>query len=206
MRVDRFALVMALSFGLLAPCVVDAAVLGGLQARRLLSKADTALGEGRANEALQLYLELTESEDIGDERRGRALYGAAMAELARPDAERNVEAARQRLATYRESFPDGDRRLEVAVLDGLLEDIDAIAERKRESIRELEATVGQLQKMAEDQEEEQQKVGESLEQAMERLERSVRSLRSELKAAKAELAKKDEALEKLKQVVVEGGR
>ena len=156
--------------------------LGFFEKRRLHNAADDALARGDAATAAELYQQLVDGLERAEDRRGEALYGAAVAVLASPALEE--EGARAHLAELLEVFPGHERAAEARVLNALLEAPVPAAE-VAPPVAEVDENAGVL----------------------EQLEAKVVRLESQLRAAREELKKKEEAIEKLKELVVgdEGG-
>lgn len=192
--------------------IVLAAVVGcvalPLQAQTLTaSKAKKALKEAKAVEgrdpakALELYRQVADQTAKTSAQRADALYAIALRQLARPAGERDLAAAQTAAQSFASDFPRDERR---PAAQALVATLDLVATQQRDHAQQLaelaataaaEATAKQAATTAKTE----------TSQRVEELETRVRRLRGELEAAKTELAKKEEALQKLKKVVVGGG-
>ena len=164
----------------------DSERLGFFESRRVAKDADRAMAAGRYDQALELFALLVDGLPKTDKRHGEALYGAALASLAQDPQDRSAAV------DYLDALPRGaGPRAEIQALRNLINvGVEEPAEKKSNEVAESkpcptpEPTVG-----TDDGE----------------MKKENQRLKAELAEAKAELKRKDEALEKLKAVVVGGG-
>lgn len=154
---------------------------------RLQSDASNALEAGDFAAASEHYARLAAGSN-GD-RRAESLYFRTVAELSKERDERDEAAAREALDQFLAEFPRHEKAAEARVLAQFLEERSNSRDRLEEILAQAERQV--------DQRAEADNQVESLESKVERL-------GAELAATRAELKKKEEALEKLKQVVIGG--
>lgn len=186
-RLAFLVALLGLSISVLAPTPPLAAQegdsgedLGFFESRDLLSRADDLLEAGDAAAAEVLYERVIAGVDEGTKRRARALLGAALAELSRDAAERDVDAAREHLRAYA-SAPDAEREVIARVLLGVLGRPEPEAEtsppppppRRAEPTGPTEADIASLQ--------------------------------ARIAELEAQLEQKNELIEELRKIVVEGG-
>lgn len=184
-------LVAVLLFPLLAlgpaagPVLAADDSLGFFEARRLEKQAEAAAAAGRSEEAAELYLRLAEGSDPGN-RQARALYGHAVGELSGPAGSRDEAAARRSLDRLLSSYSGHESLPSARALLSLLD------------------AGGPAPVSAPPPPAEPAKTAASDGTARD-LESRVRQLEAQLAATREELAQKEEALRKLKDLVVEGG-
>lgn len=154
--------------------------LGFFESRNLLSRADELLAAGNAVGAEQLYEQVIAGVGEGTKRRARALLGAALAELSREAAVRDVDAARQHLRDY-SSAAEAERDVTVRVLLGLLGTPEPEAESAPSPPPPPRAEPS----------------GPT--------EADIASLRARIADLEARLEQKNDLIEELRKIVVEGG-
>ena len=172
--------------------------LGYFESRRVVKQADQALASGRHDEALELYGRLITGLDSSDERQSEARYRSAMAALLKDPAD--LDLAREHLSALPRSFK-GESGAEVEALRGLLKRIESVAVAEQEAKQAL----ADQEKEAEAEIAAEATETKVVEEDLEKLKKQNARLRNELEQTRAELARKEEALAKLKAVVVGGG-
>lgn len=181
---------------------------GRWEIRRALRDADDALGSGRFDQAAGLYEQVVASTEQDDSQWADALYGLALAQFLLPWEQRDGARAAAALRELADSFPDHDRRLEVAAVLGCFDEAvrrSAEAEGLTERVAELEAAIAEQSARLAEQDATAEGRAESFEAEAAELREEVARLRGRLATTEAELKKKQEALEKVKATLVGGG-
>lgn len=200
---------LALAFALVLAGAAAARDLSPRQLKKSLKEADEKWSDGDVDAAVDVYEEILAATEPGATERADALYALIVVSLG-PDG-RDLGRARTLLSEF-EAFPRYPRRLEVRTLAGLMDS----AESAGTELRRVEAELAQvLDDLESDrrQPEAETAAAESLETSLEaqietlaeklaKAEEELASKDDELRAVRAELAKKEEALEKLRQRVV----
>lgn len=173
------------------------------------NKAKALLKEGAAAEArdpakaLELYRQVADGVVKTSEQRAEALHRIMTLELQRTGGD--FAAARAAGGQLVAEFPRDKR---VPLVRPLIKVLDAWSGAQT-AIAERDASLAAAQAAAAQAATEKEAVAAadkaSSGQKVEELEARLRKMRTELDAAKVELAKKEEALQKLKKVVVGGG-
>ena len=178
--------ILAVATTLLLALPSFAGDLGYFEARRIHRQADEALARGDHDKAAELYHQLADGLDRNQKRRGKALYGAALARLNAGEH----ETAGELLTEMLQVFPNHENKVGAQAMQALLASQTATPAPPPEPVAEPEP--------AEPAAGDDQRVG--------RLESKVARLEGQLREAREELQKKEEAIEKLKELVVgEGG-
>ncbi|MEM9553363.1 MAG: hypothetical protein AAGC60_03830 [Acidobacteriota bacterium] len=155
----------------------------------LLRDADAALEVHSWERAESLYLQVADGRPRSDSRRAKALWGAAIAEIAQPAAERELGLARARLDALLTAYPERDEAVAARALRDLLD--------LRTAETEPAVPPPVPPPVSEDV---------TVESDAERaLRLQVARLERELAEAEAALAEKEAALETLKQAIVGDG-
>jgi predicted RNase H-like nuclease (RuvC/YqgF family) len=182
------------------------------EVRAALREADQAMAAGSFDRAAELYEQVVASTGEGDGQRATALYGLALAQALRPPESRDTARAAAALRELTAAFPRHERSREAAA--GLacfdrLEAAGAETERLGSRVAELEAAAAsqaatieqQAARLAELDAAAEGRAG-TLETESTALRKEVGRLRARLAEVEAELEKKQEALEKVKQTLV----
>ncbi|MEL7058479.1 MAG: hypothetical protein AAGN46_00475 [Acidobacteriota bacterium] len=173
-----------------------AETLGWWAARGLLADARLALEQDDSARAVEIFRRVAEGRPARSDHRTRGLYGAATAELQRPEPD--FDAARGWLSTLLTEM-------------GTARDVRATAARAlhaalaRPPADERVVTIVRSDPAPRDPDADVTPPPEAEPEEVEALRRQLKALSAELAAARAEIVAKDEALEKLKQALVEGG-
>lgn len=178
----------ALCLLFLAPCAI-ADDLGFFASRRILSDAGDALASGKLDTAVDLYTQVIEGTDEGKGRHAQALLGAAVAELGRPNAD--VAAARKHLDAYVASYEAEQKGVARALLQ-LLE--PERTNEGRASRPEAPALAGG----------EPSGDGDGGDSAPAEAAERIAALERQLAAARRTIAEKEQLIEELRKIVVEG--
>lgn len=197
----RFAAALAIAALVFASVPLAAEELSSSRAKKVLKEADAAAAAGDPVKARELYQLVAAGTLKTPARRADALYGLVLVEAGRPSATRDATLLETSLAAFLKDFPKDPRRPVVAALGGLQKDLAG----KDAEIAALGARIAAAE--AELEKRDQAAAGASKESSkrVEELEARQRRLLAEIDNLKAEIAKKDEALKKLKKVVVGGG-
>lgn len=175
-----------------------AAEMNKRQAGNVIKEAQGAEAKGDLVKARELYqLVATDAAKV-PERRADALYHLVLLEAAQPAAARDGDTLDTSAKEFLAQFPKHDGRAVVAAVAGVLADSRSHEGR----VAELEAQIAAAQ---EAHKELTSTGAKDAAKKVEELEGKLRRSNAEVEILKAELAKKDEALKKLKQVVVGGG-
>jgi hypothetical protein len=189
------ALILALVLSAAPP--LAAAEMTGRQAGKVIKEAKTAEGKGDLVKARELYQLVAASTAKAPEQRAAALYQLVLLEAGQPAADRQGETLSTSAKTFLADFPKHEGRGVIAALASLLGESEAHAAR----VVALEA---QIAADAEAQKELASTGASAVAKKVDELESKLRRASAEVEVLKAELSKKDEALKKLKQVVVGG--
>ena len=197
----RFAAALSVAALVFLNGPLAAEELSGSRAKKVLKEADAAAAAGDAVKARELYQLVAAGTLKTPARRADALYGLVLVEAGRPAGTRDAALLDTSLAAFLKDFPKDPRRPVVAALSGLQKDLAG----KDAEIAALGARIAAAE--AELEKRDQAAAGASKESSkrVEELEARQRRLLAEIDNLKAEIAKKDEALKKLKKVVVGGG-
>ncbi|MCG8462087.1 MAG: hypothetical protein MI919_37870 [Holophagales bacterium] len=171
------------------PLAAEGASVGWFESMRIERQAQAALAAGEGAAASEAFGRLIGGLETGKKRHGRALHGAALAELQKPEAERDLDLARLWLDRFLADYPSHSDR---AAARSLRNALTAPAPKPEKRPAPPPAPPAPA---SEDPE---------TNARVEVLESRIAQLRAELAATQEELAKKDEALRKLKEVVVGG--
>lgn len=197
-------LLLALSMALVGGSTAVAEDLTDREFKKLDRQATKAEDAGRLDDVRSIYDQILAGTPAGDTRRGKALFFVLSQELgASPDA--LSPAAGSALDELLKEFPGHLRRRQIEMFDRwrqqraahaaqLAELQDALAEQRAE----CEAMHGELSGAAGEKE-------ASLNRQVQRLKGQLGTAQQELETTRAELQKKEEALEKLKDALVGGG-
>lgn len=197
-------LLLALSMALVGGSTAAAEDLTDREFKKLDRQATKAEDAGRLDDVRSIYDQILAGTPTGDTRRAKALFFVLSQELgASPDA--LSPAARSALDELLKEFPGHLRRRQIEMFDRwrqqraahaaqLAELQDALAEQRAE----CEAMHGELSGAAGEKE-------ASLNRQVQRLKGQLGTAQQELETTRAELQKKEEALEKLKDALVGGG-
>jgi hypothetical protein len=176
-------------------------ILSASKAKKALKEAKAVEGRDPAK-ALELYRQVADQTAKTSVQRADALYAIALRQLARPAGERDLEAAQAAAQSFATDFPRDERRPAAQALAATL---DLVATQQRDHAQQLATLAATAEAEAAAKLAAATTAKTETSQRVEELETRVRRLRGELEAAKTELAKKEEALQKLKKVVVGGG-
>jgi hypothetical protein len=180
---------------------IAAQPMSGRAAKAVLKTARASLQSGRTAEALRQYESVIASTPATEQARGEALYWAGFLRVSPDPALRDIDRARAYLGELKVFHGESGNQEQAAILLALTEEIaDAdrmaatlrtdLATRARETEAcraEKEAVNGKLQAA----------LGES-----ETLKESDSALHAEIQGLRDEVKRKDEALRKVKEVVV----
>jgi len=191
-RPFSFAAVLVLLAALALPG--GAAELKKRQAKTVLAEASSA-DPVKARELYQLVAAGTAKLP---EQRAEALYRLALLEAATPAATRDQDLLEKSAAEFLQAFPKDAKRPVVAAIAGLAAETQA----KQKEIATLESRIAAGELVKKD---DATAVARETAKKAEELELQLRRSKAEIELLRAELAKKDEALTKLKKVVVGGG-
>lgn len=180
------AIGLSLALAAACPISVSAESLGFFEARRVLKEADRAMVAGRHEDAVELYGRIIQDE--GAKKREHALYQSAVASLAKEPAD--FEAAQSFLNELSSSFERSLEGASVPVLKHWIANAGKSASPPVVPEPEPCPEVDAQQDAVKD---------------LRVVRRQNAKLRGELSTVKEQLAQKEEALEKLKAVVVGGG-
>lgn len=196
-------LVMLLVLGLTAS-TSRAEELSARDLRKLEKQAAKADAAGQHDAAKELYESILDGTEPGDSRRADGLFFVVVKELANGDG--LSSGGRAHLDELLSSFPHHARRDQIELFDDWLrrdvaqrEEIARLEQSLAEQAAACEAMKGELSGAAGEQQEE-------MAGKIRRLERQLATVRQDLAATQAELETKEEALEKLKNALVGGGR
>ena len=171
--------------------------LGFFESRRVVKQANQALEAGRHDQALELYSQLIEGLDKSDDRRAEAYYRSALAAVAKSPAD--LDLARNHLAEVPKTFR-GQSGSEVKALRALLAQVESVTAAKQEVQHALKQ-----EKVTQAETADELAEATVAESDLQKLQKQNARLRHELEQTRAELARREEALAKLKAVVVGGG-
>lgn len=160
--------------------------LGFFESRRIHRQADEALARGDHEKAAELFHQLADGLDRTHKRRGEALFGAALARLHTGEH----DIATELLTEMLQVFPNHESKAGAQAMRALLEDRAG-----QPAAPEAEPARAEPAKDS----------GRAGVQRLERLESRIASLEGQLREAREELQKKEEAIEKLKELVVGEG-
>ena len=194
----------ALIFFLLTPTVW--AEMSDRQLRRTVKKADSAWGEGKTKEALELYGTILEETEPGSEHRPSALYAMAFVSLSEQEGGRDMPKAWESIQEFKSEFPTHPRTLELETLHFWVEEAAKAGKGMEALNQELDALKLECEAAKEEISGEAGDQVKSCEDKLSRTQRQLRGVREEVKKLTAELEKKEEALSKLKDAIVDGGR
>lgn len=171
------------------------------EAKKVVKEAEKAVAEGDAVKARELYRLVIDGSAKAPESRADALYGFSLLEAARPADQREAEALERHLAAFLKDFPKDKRRPQIAAVAGLNRELGAAAGEKAALAAQLAEAEGKLKAYEEAATVASKDSGKKLDDA----EAKARRLQVEVERLKGELAKQEEALKKLRKVVVGGG-
>lgn len=192
-KICILVLALMLSAGPLA-----AAEMTKRQAGTVLKEAQAAEAKGDLVKARELYQLVAADAAKVPERRADALYHLVLLEAGQPAAARDGDTLDTSAKEFLAQFPRHEGRAAVTAVAGVLADSKSHQAR----VAELEAQIA----AAEEAHKELTSTGaKDTAKKVDELETKLRRSSAEVEILKAELAKKDEALKKLKQVVVGGG-
>lgn len=194
--------------GLAAPSLGHGALLAdanAIQPKPSLSKARAALKSGRVSEARDQYARLLKTGVSGD-KRAEALYWVGMLSFA-PEMDSPItQEAESALSELERSFPSWERTREAAIVLALArratEYSQALQTQRSESARLLEACRHEHDEIVV-REESSSRETESLKTALEACRTEGQGLRDEMHRKDEILKGKDEALKKVKEVLVD---
>ena len=189
---SRSLLVLALTLAIAAPASADGESIGFFEARRLEGQAEAALKSGKADQASEIYQRLAEGSAKG-KRQARAFYGHALAELSRGADAWDSTAVRSSLESLISGYPGHENAASAKAMIGLM------AEMEKAPATPAPPPPTEPAPAAEPPEESKNK------DSTRALESRVRQLEATLAETREELAQKEEALRKLRELVVEGG-
>lgn len=195
--VAPFFAAIAVAFAVLMAAPLAAEELSNSRAKKVLKEADAAVVAGDIVKARELYQLVAAGTLKTPARRADALYGLVLVEAGRPAAARDAALLDSSGAAFLKEFAKDPRRVVVAALAGLHKELSGLGAKIAELETRATAAEAELEKR------EQAATGSS--KKVEELEARGRRLAAEIENLKAEIAKKDEALKKLKKVVVGGG-
>lgn len=193
----RLLLAGLVLLGLLA-APLHGAEMTGRQAGKVLKEAQTAVAKGDTVMARELFQLIAASTPKAPKQRAEALYALILLEAATPAAARDEASLENSSVQFLEQFPRHEKRPVVAALAGLMADSKAT----QSELAALEAKIAATELA---QKETTAAGAKDASKKMEELEARLRRSGAEVEILKAELAKKDEALKKLKAVAVGGG-
>lgn len=196
-RLSRLLLPAAL-LGLAAAPLFAATEMKSGPAGKVIKEAKAAAAKGDSVKARELYQLVAASTPKAPKQRAEALYELLLLEAAMPAASRDRAALEASSAQFLQQFPAHEKRPVVAAMAGLLADTRA----KDEEIAALEAKIAAAELT---QKEASAAGAKDASKKVDELEAKLRRSGAEVELLKAELAKKEEALKKLKKVVVGGG-
>lgn len=175
-----------------------AAEMTGRQAGKVIKEAKAAESKGDLVKARELYQLVASSSAKAPEQRAAALYRLVLLEAGQPAASRDGDTLETSAKSFLAEFPKHEGKGVIAAVAGVLAD----AKIHEARFAALEA---QIAAEAEAQKEIASTGAKDTAKKVDELEMKLRRSNAEVEVLKAELAKKDEALKKLKQVVVGGG-
>lgn len=163
--------------------------------KKIAKHADRAFRDGGSDEAVELYQHLLDATSAGDVRRETALYRVGLSRLEAGDE----GTARRHLDELAQSFPHHPRLPEIRALRSLLARIAESETTLAEAREELAAREAAFEAERAESDEAQAKAA-AAEARAERAEGKVRALESQLSKVRDDLAKKEEAVERLLKV------
>ena len=169
--------------------------------RSSVRHARAAMQSGRLMEALRIYQAILDETPPEDGRRAEALYWAGMLRLSSDPALRDVQAGRGSLRALGAGYPSWERHYEAALALALTDEVEA----QRAAFAASEASRAEADRAVEACRSEKQEMSGQTASALD----EVKALKSQLTAGRAEadglreeLRRKDEALRKVKEVLV----
>jgi hypothetical protein len=152
----------------------------------LLQEAKHAEAQGRVTEALVLYDSVASGRQVDKTTRTEALAHGATLRLSTDPAHRDLPKAQTMLAEVTRLDPQFTTPVPVTTLAAFLQDVQALRSRANELDTALRARERQTTRVSSSQQQQDQKAAA--------LRNENRQLREEIKALQAELARKEEAL------------
>ncbi len=182
--------------GLAAP--LSAADMKNREANRVLAEARASAAKGNVINARELFQLVAEGSAKLPERRADAYYELALLEAAQPADKRDGAGLASSVETFLREFPKDKRRPVVAAVAGVMADVKA----REAELDALEAKVAADEQV---QKEASAAGAKDSSKKVDELEAKLRRSGAEVESLRAELAKKDEALKKLKKVAAGDG-
>lgn len=173
------------------------------QLKKAVRGAEKAVEAGALEDSRELFHQILGATSPGDGRREMALYGAVMLEMASAGNGEKEALVRSLLTEATEYFPAHSRNVELEAARRWLVELDLVTGELERKNQELEVAARAFE---EDRKELEGAAGdqrEDLESKIRRLRNQLAATRSELEKKQAELDRKEEALQKLKNTILD---
>ncbi|MEM7351769.1 MAG: hypothetical protein AAF657_13310 [Acidobacteriota bacterium] len=178
-----------------------AETLSPKELKRSQRQVEKALASGQIDKVVETSEKILATLPAKDPRRGAALYVVALAHLA-PNAAAEDQATARRYLEELAGQPRHLRHSEVTALRGVFDQLDQARSETATRQAELEEKLAAAEAQRQEAEAEVAGESEASDERVAKLEAQLRRARGDLQRTKAELEKKDEALQKLKDSLV----